>query len=421
MKQKRRTFKHSKFLHGAIDLFAVLLSFCLAIGITNLKGVHHIEFNFEVSIIGLIILLTYYVLHSSIEISKAPRLSASGAILLDLFKINTLGAIMLLATDFVIHTDSFPAFTILLFTILHFTILYFTRILTFDYLKDFRVNGYNTRNILIIGGNDSLKLIKKLYSEKKWGFRIVGIATNSPTIERLYYNKIHTYSSHANLKSIIRHNIIDEVICFDDVVSNEKIEEIASLCQVLGKTFRLKTNHRELLYKFDYTVQHFDKTRLYSIGNPSTERYSYIFKAAFEILVSTLIIFMISPFLLVIVALIAATSRGPVIFKQERVGLHGRKFYIYKFRTMVQNAESLKASLMSQNESDGPTFKIKKDPRITRIGHFLRKTNLDEVPQLFNVLRGEMSLIGPRPPIPEETLHYKTWHLKRLSVKPGLT
>jgi len=119
--------------------------------------------------------------------------------------------------------------------------------------------------------------------------------------------------------------------------------------------------------------------------------------------------------------LIKFSSKGPIVFKQERVGLRGRKFYIYKFRTMVQNAEALKASLSTMNESDGPTFKIKKDPRITAIGRILRKTGLDELPQLFNVLKGEMSLIGPRPPLSSEVEKYERWHLRRLSVKPGIT
>jgi lipopolysaccharide/colanic/teichoic acid biosynthesis glycosyltransferase len=130
---------------------------------------------------------------------------------------------------------------------------------------------------------------------------------------------------------------------------------------------------------------------------------------------------MLSPIMLLIALFIKGTSKGPVIFKQERVGLRGRKFYIYKFRTMVRDAEALKASLEVLNESDGPTFKIKNDPRITLIGRFLRKTGLDELPQLFNVLKGEMSLIGPRPPLPSEVEKYQRWHLRRLSVKPGIT
>jgi len=125
--------------------------------------------------------------------------------------------------------------------------------------------------------------------------------------------------------------------------------------------------------------------------------------------------------LLLIVIAIKLTSKGPVIFKQKRVGLRGREFNIYKFRTMVQDAEKLRPLLEAQNEMDGPVFKIKKDPRITAIGKLLRKTGLDEVPQFFNVLKGDMSLVGPRPPLPGEVAQYQRWQLRRLSMRPGIT
>jgi lipopolysaccharide/colanic/teichoic acid biosynthesis glycosyltransferase len=129
----------------------------------------------------------------------------------------------------------------------------------------------------------------------------------------------------------------------------------------------------------------------------------------------------LSPVLLTIAIMIKMTSKGPIIFKQARVGLRGRQFSLFKFRTMIVDAEKLKKALEAENEMDGPVFKIKDDPRVTSIGKFLRKTGLDELPQLFNILRGEMSLIGPRPPLPSETLQYKRWQLRRLSVKPGLS
>lgn len=113
--------------------------------------------------------------------------------------------------------------------------------------------------------------------------------------------------------------------------------------------------------------------------------------------------------------------KGPIIFKQIRVGKDGKKFYIYKFRSMVCNAEDLKVLLLDQNEVTGPVFKIKHDPRVTKIGRFIRKTSLDELPQLFNVLKGDMSLVGPRPPLPEEVLQYTSYEIQRLSVTPGLT
>ena len=155
--------------------------------------------------------------------------------------------------------------------------------------------------------------------------------------------------------------------------------------------------------------------------NTPKNSVALIWKSFSEFWISFTIMFLLSPFMLIISLLIKLTSKGPIVFKQERVGLRGRKFYIYKFRTMVQDAEKIRTSLEDKNETDGPVFKIKNDPRITRIGKLLRKTGLDELPQLFNVLKGEMSLIGPRPPLPQEVEKYERWQLKRLSMKPGIT
>jgi len=140
-----------------------------------------------------------------------------------------------------------------------------------------------------------------------------------------------------------------------------------------------------------------------------------------DIFISVIMLIILSPLLFIISLAIVLTSRGPVIYKQSRVGLRGRQFNLYKFRTMIANAEELLMELEPKNEMDGPTFKIKDDPRVTKIGKFLRRTGLDELPQLYNVLKGEMTLIGPRPPLEKETRMYKRWQLRRLSVKPGLS
>jgi exopolysaccharide biosynthesis polyprenyl glycosylphosphotransferase len=144
-------------------------------------------------------------------------------------------------------------------------------------------------------------------------------------------------------------------------------------------------------------------------------------KRAFDILSTAIALWVLSPLLLTVALLIKLTSRGPVLFRQVRVGMHGRPFRMLKFRTMVENAEALKATLAAQNEMDGPVFKMKRDPRITRIGTFLRKFSIDELPQLVNVLRGDMSVVGPRPPVPNEVARYEPWQRRRLSVRPGLT
>jgi exopolysaccharide biosynthesis polyprenyl glycosylphosphotransferase len=141
------------------------------------------------------------------------------------------------------------------------------------------------------------------------------------------------------------------------------------------------------------------------------------FKRTFDIFASSIALACLSPLMVVVAVLIKVTSRGPILFKQDRVGLHGRTFHMLKFRSMIANAEELKA----HNEQQGPVFKITRDPRITAVGRFIRKYSIDELPQLLNVLRGEMSVVGPRPPIPEEVETYEAWQRRRLSVRPGLT
>ena len=144
-------------------------------------------------------------------------------------------------------------------------------------------------------------------------------------------------------------------------------------------------------------------------------------KRLFDIVSSAVALWLLLPLLVGVALLIKLTSRGPVFFKQTRVGLHGKPFNMLKFRSMVVNAEELKAKLEAQNEQTGPVFKMKNDPRITGIGRFIRKYSIDELPQLINVLRGDMSVVGPRPPLPTEVAKYEPWQRRRLSVRPGLT
>jgi exopolysaccharide biosynthesis polyprenyl glycosylphosphotransferase len=144
-------------------------------------------------------------------------------------------------------------------------------------------------------------------------------------------------------------------------------------------------------------------------------------KRLFDIGVSAAAIVALSPLLVVIAALVKLTSRGPALFRQERVGLFGRRFQMLKFRSMVEDAEARKAELLAANEQTGPVFKMKRDPRVTPIGRLLRRYSVDELPQLLNVLRGDMSIVGPRPPLPSEVARYEGWQRRRLSVRPGLT
>lgn len=148
--------------------------------------------------------------------------------------------------------------------------------------------------------------------------------------------------------------------------------------------------------------------------------YEYI-KRTVDIICSIIGLAILFPILIIISILIKIETKGPVIFSQSRVGKNGVVFKMYKFRSMIVNAEELKEKLMEQNEQTGPMFKIKNDPRITKVGRFIRKTSIDELPQLINILRGDMSIVGPRPSLPEEVKQFESWMMDRLKVKPGLT
>ena len=164
-----------------------------------------------------------------------------------------------------------------------------------------------------------------------------------------------------------------------------------------------------------------DKNKVILESTKISRNMYEFFKRLMDIICSIFALIILAPILLLVAVLIKLESKGPVIFAQERVGLNNKLFKMYKFRSMVANAEELKKKLEEQNERNGPMFKIKNDPRITRVGRFIRKTSIDELPQLVNILKGEMSIVGPRPSLPDEVKQFEPWMLERLNVKPGLT
>ena len=154
----------------------------------------------------------------------------------------------------------------------------------------------------------------------------------------------------------------------------------------------------------------------------NNESIFYIFlKRLIDLFGSVIGLIVLSPIILIVSLLIKFESKGPVIFSQDRIGKDGKVFKMYKFRSMVVNAEELKEKLKEQNEMSGPMFKMKEDPRVTKVGKFIRKTSIDELPQLINIVKGDMSLVGPRPSLPKEVKQFEDWMMERLEVKPGLT
>jgi exopolysaccharide biosynthesis polyprenyl glycosylphosphotransferase len=192
------------------------------------------------------------------------------------------------------------------------------------------------------------------------------------------------------------------------------------MCERFGTTFKLIPDLYEMsLSRID--MESIEGIPLIGIRQASLNTLQRFITRVVDVTVSLAVLILGSPLWLCIILAIRLTSPGPVIYKQVRIGQNGRPFKIYKFRSMYQNADQILARLLAQNEAQGPLFKMKDDPRRTPVGKFLRRTSLDEIPQFLNIIKGEMSLVGPRPPLPNEVAQYEEWQKGRLAMKPGLT
>jgi len=277
------------------------------------------------------------------------------------------------------------------------------------------------QNIIIIGTRSlALNFIQKVKENKEWRVKILGLLDWEENQKGKFISGIQVIGTLKDLPQLIKSSHIDYIIYAVPRRFLNLIQDSISICEKMGVSTCILADYfpnrfsKQKLFTFE------DKPFIYNSPAPKKEE-GVLAKEIFDRTLSFMLLIFFSPLILLISLLVKASSKGPVFFKQQRVGLNGRRFTFYKFRTMVENAEQLKQTLLDKNEMDGPVFKIREDPRITRLGKFLRKTSLDELPQLFNVFSGDMSLVGPRPPLPEEVSRYDLWHRRRLSMKPGLT
>jgi exopolysaccharide biosynthesis polyprenyl glycosylphosphotransferase len=225
----------------------------------------------------------------------------------------------------------------------------------------------------------------------------------------------------ADLPSVLRHEVVDEVyLCGLNAVQGRALQAAVGVCETYGIPFALPAYSVRLGRAHPVAGKAVADGFLHYVVGGARAQY-WTLKRVLDISGSAAALWLLFPFLLGIAALVKLTSPGKVFFRQIRVGLHGREFHMLKFRSMVANADELKANLAKLNEQRGPVFKIKHDPRTTPLGRFMRKYSIDELPQLVNVLRGDMALVGPRPPVPQEVAQYEPWQWRRLSVPPGLT
>ena len=287
-------------------------------------------------------------------------------------------------------------------------------------------NGLQSRinndiiKLMVIVDESHLDMLDELLHKDRWGVQVIYVITDSPVVKSMFHSNSRIYPLNANIRSLVRFDTVDEVICCISSLTDEFLFELTDISHQFGVSLLFQPdlkNAKAIVSGFTYVADYF----FYVMETNPKRRAGFVLKSLIEKLFAHTSLLLLSPFLIGIAAIIKITSPGPVLFRQQRVGLRGRIFFIYKFRTMIADAEKQKDALAQYNESDGPAFKIANDPRITGFGRILRKTGIDEVPQLFNVIKGEMALIGPRPMLPDEVTEQEEWHLKRLCIKPGIT
>jgi exopolysaccharide biosynthesis polyprenyl glycosylphosphotransferase len=287
-----------------------------------------------------------------------------------------------------------------------------------------RLHGYNYRTVLIVGTNQSAAAIARSIDEHRyWGFRILGFVSTGPVAEDDGLDRPLDHpilGGLADMARVVEQNLVDDVIFAVARRDLDRMEDLFLSLQEQGIRTRFALNlfpHT----KAQVDLEELDAVPLLTFSTTPNRPLQLMLKRALDVSVSALMLLLALPVVTVIALLIKLSSGGSVLFRQTRCGLRGRSFTLYKFRTMVEDAEERRRELLHLNEMNGPVFKLRSDPRVTAFGRFLRKFSLDELPQLWNVLRGDMSLVGPRPPIPEEVAQYQRWQRRRLAMKPGLT
>ncbi|NDD62695.1 MAG: sugar transferase [Acidobacteria bacterium] len=338
----------------------------------------------------------------------------------------------LAATLFLLKLDLSRSFLIL-FCSLVGLFLSAQRFLVLRLLRMWRRQGKNFRNIIICGvGEQAQKLAGQIVSQPELGLLIRGFVDlggrgpeRSEQFKRALRSQGYTFpvrvvDGATGLHRALTEYAVDEVIFTDIVDVMPLVEEGVVVCAEQG----VRTTIAADLFSMGMVksgLSYFGDMPLIHFQTPPGDRWELTVKRVLDILISAVLLVLLSPVFLVVALAVRASSPGPVIFRQTRVGLNGRLFELLKFRSMVADSEEQLAALREKNEMEGPVFKMKEDPRVTPVGKILRRYSLDELPQLWNVLRGEMSIVGPRPPVPGEVSMYERRDRRRLSMRPGIT
>lgn len=284
-----------------------------------------------------------------------------------------------------------------------------------------RKKGYNYRRLIVVGtGRRASQFISKVRNHPEWGLKIVGLIDYDEGLNGKEFEGSKVIGTLDDLPNILHDHSIDEVVFIVPRAKLDSIQNSIYVCEIEGVRATIAADLFELKIARARQTD-LEGMPLVTFETTVAEEWELFIKRAFDISASVLGIIVLSPIFLLTAILIKLSSPGPIFYVNKRIGLNGRKFVFYKFRSMYKGAHIKLSELMGKNEMKGPIFKIKNDPRITPLGKLMRKLSIDELPQLFNVLIGEMSLVGPRPPIPQEVARYEPWQRRRLSMRPGIT
>jgi exopolysaccharide biosynthesis polyprenyl glycosylphosphotransferase len=374
-----------------------------------------------------IFILALFIFHIVFQVGglyRSRRLLRRRTEVVDVFKAMTLNTACFLAFSSIFSIRMITIQFLAIFWVVSTLILTVARLTLRLLAAQIRRRGRDLRIMLIVGTNPrAVDFARRISQKAELGYRLLGFVDDDwPGMVDLTKASFTLVSDFAGLAEFLRRNVVDEVAIYLPFGSFYKhSSDVACLCEQHGITMRfdsdifgLKTAH--------WRAEEIDGDQYVTTYTGSSEFWPRSIKRMLDVMLASIVLLILSPLLILTAIAIKLTSPGPILFLQERIGLHKRRFKVFKFRTMVPNAEQLMAGLEKHNEVSGPVFKIRNDPRITPIGKFLRRSSIDELPQLLNVLRGDMSLVGPRPlPVRDYQGFNQDWQRRRFSVKPGIT
>jgi exopolysaccharide biosynthesis polyprenyl glycosylphosphotransferase len=331
------------------------------------------------------------------------------------------GTLALLATGYVLRIELPPRSTIALFVIINTVLLLLNRIFIHSVREYLREEGGLNRTILIVGaGEKAQRFLSSVIEHAEWGADLVGFVELDRSRVGQEVMGAKVLGTAEDMPRIMHEHAIDEVVFAVPTRQLAECTDLLALCEQEGVRAVILSNFFSgLVARVETEIQYDQPVLIYS--TMLHKEWQLFVKRFFDVLFSGIFLLVLSPLLALIALATRLDDHGPVFYTWKVVGLNKKKFTGYKFRTMVVDADSIKEKLLQQNEMQGVVFKMKNDPRITRVGRILRKYSLDELPQLWSVFKGDMSIVGPRPPLESELQRFDSWHRRKLSVKPGLT